>query len=73
MCIVIRANALPQLNNGYNYNQNAFNRPQALQNPTHQNLNQANQQQQNQVIFLSEKTLEFNIVFFFQFRVESFL
>lgn len=50
MCLFICVNTLPQQNNAYNYNQNAFNRPQNQQLLPQQNYNQQIQPQQQQQV-----------------------
>lgn len=53
MCLFICVNTLPQQNNAYNFNQNAFNRPQQQQLVPQQNYNQQIQpQQQQQQVYL---------------------
>lgn len=54
MCLFICVNTLPQQNNAYNFNQNAFNRPQNQQLLPQQNYQQQiqPQQQQQQVYYI---------------------
>lgn len=57
MCLFICVNTLPQQNNAYNFNQNAFNRPQNQQLLPQQNYNQQIQPQQQQQVYIKNVKL----------------